>query len=203
MNNAMSTRTSTGRIVMGSALGGIVIMGLVALGISTYDGYTDELLVYQSLALGLIGGLIISGIYLLFTRVKSTQPPKYQPPVTGYTTPLQSKRTPIRQVETPNNQFNSPVESKPLFKRILSYIAYFSAFTMIGIIVGFVGGVIYMLANLGEIFEDAANQYSILIIILLPLQLICMLLASMGIGGIAGAIIGFIFKVFRKQSQTL
>ncbi len=200
MSNTVSARTSTGRIVLGSALGGIVVMGLVALGVSGYDGYVDELLVYQSLAIGLVGGLVLSGAYLLFTRTKSTQPPKYQPPVIDYTTPLQSKRTPITSIETP---LDIPAERKSLFKKVLSYIAYFSAYTLIGMSLGFLGGLIYLCINVGEIFEDSANQYSILMFIFLPLQLICTLLAGMTVGGVAGGIIGFILKIFNKQSQTL
>lgn len=198
MNHTMSTRTSTGRIVFGSALGGIVVMGLVALGVSEYDGYVDELLVYQSLAIGLIGGLVLSGAYLLFSRVNISKPPKYQPPIIDYTTPLQSKRTPIIATDTP---INIPVERKPLFKRILSSIAYFSAYTLTGISLGFLAGVIYLCINLGDIFEDSANQYSILMFIFLPLQLICTLLASMAVGGIVGGITGFIRKIFQSQTH--
>lgn len=200
MSNTVSARTSTGRIVFGSALGGIVVMGLVALGVSEYDGYVDELLVYQSLAIGLIGGLILSGAYLLFTRTKSTQIPKYQPPVIDYTMSLQSKRTPITLIET---AIEEPVERKSLFKKILSYIAYLSAYTLIGMSLGFLCGVIYLCINVGEIFEDSSNQYSILMFIFLPLQLICTLLAGMAVGGVAGGITGFILKIFNKQSQTL
>ncbi|RFS16410.1 hypothetical protein [Emticicia sp. C21] len=200
MSNTVSVRTSTGRIIFGSALGGIVVMGLVALGVSEYDGYVDELLVYQSLAIGLIGGLILSGAYLLFTRTKSIQRPKYQPPVIGYTMPLQSKRTPVTTVET---SISMPEERKSLFKKILSYIAYLSVYTLIGMSLGFLGGVIYLCINVGEIFEDSSNQYSILMFIFLPLQLICTLLASMAVGAVAGGITGFIRKIFNKQSQTL
>lgn len=199
MSNTVSAKTSTSRIVFGAALGGVVVMGLVALGVSEYDGYVDELLVYQSLAIGLVGGLILSGAYLLFTRVKAAQPPKYQPPVIGYTAPLQSKRTPIIHTDTP---INLPVERKPLFKRILSSFAYFSAYTLTGMSLGFLGGLIYLCINLGDIFEDSANQYSILMFIFLPLQLICTLLAGMAVGGVAGGITGFILKIFNKQSQT-
>lgn len=198
MNNTVSARTSTSRIVFGAALGGLVVMGLVALGVSEYDGYVDELLVYQSLAIGLIGGLILSGAYLLFTRTTTPQTPKYQPPIIGYTAPLQSKRTPITYMET---SINVPVERKSLFKRIISSIAYFSAFTMIGATLGFLVGVIYLCINLGDIFEDSANQYSILMFIFLPLQLICTLLLSMVIGGVAGGITGFIRKIFKSQTR--
>ncbi|GAB3524630.1 hypothetical protein [Emticicia fontis] len=199
MNHIMNARTSTGKIVFGAASGGIVIMGLVALGVSEYDGYIDELLVYQSLAIGLIGGLVLSGVYLLFSRVKIVYPPKYQPPVIDYTAPLQGKRTPISHT---NTIIDLPVESKTLFKRIVSSIAYFSAFTLIGMTLGFLVGVIYLFINLGDIFDDSANQYSILMFIFLPLQLICTLLVSILIGGIAGGITGFIRKILNKQSQT-
>ena len=199
MNHTMSGRTSTGRIILRSALGGIVVMGLVALGVSEYDGYVDELLVYQSLTIGLIGGLILCGIYLLFTRVKATQPPKYQPPVADYIAWLQIKRTPSLPTETP---INNSVESKSLFRRILSSVAYFSAFTLIGTSLGFLGGVIYLCINLSDIFDNAANEYSILLFIFLPLELICTLLAGMVVGGATGAITGFILKIFNKRAQA-
>jgi hypothetical protein len=199
MNNTMSAEVSTGKIVFGSAVGGIVIVGLVALGVSEYDGYLDELLVYQSLAIGLIGGLILSGAYLLFTRVNAVQSPKYQPPVMDYSPPLQSKRAPIISDDT---SINVSTVRKSLFKRTLSSIAYFSAYTLVGMSSGFLAGVIYLCINLGDIFDDSANQYSILMLIFLPLQLICTLLASMGVGGVAGGITGFILKILNNPSQT-
>ncbi|RYU97698.1 hypothetical protein [Emticicia agri] len=195
MNHTVSAKTPAGRIVMGATLGGLVIMGLVALGISEYDGYVDELLVYQSLALGLIGGLILSGFYLLFTRIKAARPPKYQPPIIGYTSPLQSKRTAIVANDM---AIATPAERKSLFKRILSSVAYFSAYTLIGMSLGFLGGVIFLCFNLNNIFDDASNQYSFLMFIFLPLQLIATLLVSMAIGGVAGGITGFVLKIVKK-----
>jgi len=184
-----------------SALSGLAIMGLIAWGISKYDGYVDELLVYQSLIIGLVGGLALSGTYLLFTRSKTTKPAKYHPPTLDYTAPLQSKRTPIFYAETPvNRPVNRPAKTKSILRRILHYITYFSVFSLIGTSLGFLAGAIYLLANIGEIVDDAMNQYSILVFLLLPLQLIILLLGSMTIGGVTGAILGFILKVFRKQS---
>jgi hypothetical protein len=199
MNRNMSAEISKGKIVFRSVAGGIIVMGLVALGVSEYDGYVDELLVYQSLAIGLIGGLILSGGYLLFTRIKTTQPPKYPPTVMGYTAPLESKRTPVISIDTSINRLAG---NKSLFKRILASITYFSAFTLIGLSLGFLVGVIYLCVNLGEIFDDTINQYSILLFIFLPLQLICTLLVSITVGGVAGGITGFMLKVFNNLSQT-
>lgn len=180
-----------------SALSGLAIMGLIAWGISEYDGYVDELLVYQSLIIGLVGGLTLSGTYLFFTRSTTTKPAKYHPPTIDYIAPLQSKRAPIFYAETPVNR---PAKTKSTLKKVLHYITYFSVFSLIGTSLGFLAGAIYLLANISEIFDDAMNQYSILVFLLLPLQLIILLLGSMTIGGVTGAILGFILKIFRKQS---
>jgi len=190
MNNIMSSNVSSSRVLVGAALAGVTLMGLIAWGISEYDGYVDELLVYQSLVLGLVGGLLLSGGYLLFFKSKETFKFNISHPKEIITqkysqTPLEH----IPHIPTSNTPHN-------LMRKTFSYIAYFSVFTLVGLSLGFLGCSIFIIFNLSELFEDASNQYSIFMIIFFPFQLICMLLVSMSIGGVIGAIAGVVLKKF-------
>lgn len=167
-----------------ASLGGLLVAGLIVFIISKYDNYSDWLFIKQSLWLGLFVGLFL-GIGYEFYQTKRNTPLSVVTPPT-FDTSLQHR--------WPNtSSASSPQKITPQKKTsIWGFIWRSSLASILGLIIGFVGGVWYCVesfSNLSSLQQDWGILYFPGFVILVIIT------AGLGLG--AGTLLGILWAFLK------
>lgn len=165
---------------------GVVVMGLIAVGVSEYDGYYDDLLVVQSLVLGLFGGVVVGASVLVYQSHRSKIQPVWKSPpnVNQYSEPGQAK------INDLIGEKKQPIAKHSLWSQVWRW----GLSTVVGLVFGFIISVICCIYYFNELTPNE-QAWGIFYV---PVLVIYIIIGT-SLGTVGGAVLGSVWGSIQKK----